>query len=368
MSADAFADAVGKLGPALLTALAGLEHAERRLHPPDMEPVRAALGPVEEALDEARFAFRKFRSGGGREGVPSGLEGFAERLAAAADHAYEAVVRFSEPARDVGRVLEGMHFHRRADAALYPLRRALPPVSRFYLEEAAWPQLADLDPDPPNERTGVHDASNAPGARGGFTLYVPESWQAGERLPLVVALHGGSGHGADFFWAWLREARSRRCLLVAPTSRASTWSLMGPDVDTPQLVRMVDFVDEEWGVDRERILITGLSDGGTFSLLGGLSEGTPFTHFAPVSGVLHPGNFANGNMERVRSRPVYLVHGALDWMFPVDLARAAAGELEKAGARLVFREVDDLSHTYPREENARILDWLGVPVGASGGR
>jgi phospholipase/carboxylesterase len=32
--------------------------------------------------------------------------------------------------------------------------------------------------------------------------------------------------------------------------------------------------------------------------------------------------------------------------------------LEAAGARLVYREVDDLSHTYPRDENARILDWL----------
>ena len=33
-------------------------------------------------------------------------------------------------------------------------------------------------------------------------------------------------------------------------------------------------------------------------------------------------------------------------------------ELEKAGARIVYREIEDLSHTYPREENARILEWL----------
>jgi phospholipase/carboxylesterase len=32
--------------------------------------------------------------------------------------------------------------------------------------------------------------------------------------------------------------------------------------------------------------------------------------------------------------------------------------LAAAGARVVYRELDDLSHTYPREENARILDWL----------
>jgi phospholipase/carboxylesterase len=29
-----------------------------------------------------------------------------------------------------------------------------------------------------------------------------------------------------------------------------------------------------------------------------------------------------------------------------------------AGADVVFREIEDLSHTYPRDENGRILDWL----------
>ena len=34
-----------------------------------------------------------------------------------------------------------------------------------------------------------------------------------------------------------------------------------------------------------------------------------------------------------------------------------------AGARLVYREIEDLSHTYPRDENPKILDWLvGAPT------
>jgi len=47
-------------------------------------------------------------------------------------------------------------------------------------------------------------------------------------------------------------------------------------------------------------------------------------------------------------------------MFPVETARMARRALEGAGARLVYREIEDLSHTYPRDENPRILDWLGV--------
>ena len=56
--------------------------------------------------------------------------------------------------------------------------------------------------------------------------------------------------------------------------------------------------------------------------------------------------------------PVYLVHGALDWMFPVHTAGLARQALRAAGARLVYREIEDLSHTYPRDENPKILDWL----------
>jgi phospholipase/carboxylesterase len=65
-----------------------------------------------------------------------------------------------------------------------------------------------------------------------------------------------------------------------------------------------------------------------------------------------------GGLARAQDRPIYLVHGALDWMFPVETARIGRDALLAAGARLVYRELPDLSHTYPREENPTILDWL----------
>jgi phospholipase/carboxylesterase len=74
--------------------------------------------------------------------------------------------------------------------------------------------------------------------------------------------------------------------------------------------------------------------------------------------VLHPANAANGNLARVAGKRVYLVHGARDWMFAVETARIARDHLQDAGAELVYREIADLSHTYPREETARILEWF----------
>ena len=74
--------------------------------------------------------------------------------------------------------------------------------------------------------------------------------------------------------------------------------------------------------------------------------------------MLHPALLVNGNLARAHGRPIYLVHGALDWMFPVASARLTSQTLQAAGARLVYREIEDLSHTYPREENDRILAWF----------
>ena len=159
-------------------------------------------------------------------------------------------------------------------------------------------------------------------------------------------------------WTWLREARTRGFLLLAPTSVGPTWDLFTGAADAESLQRMVDYVASRYRVDRSKILLTGLSDGATYCLLGGLREGSPFTHLAPISGVLHPACARNGNLERASGRPIYLVHGSLDWMFPVQGAREAGDALAQAGAHLVYREIADLSHTYPREENDAILRWL----------
>jgi phospholipase/carboxylesterase len=117
-------------------------------------------------------------------------------------------------------------------------------------------------------------------------------------------------------------------------------------------------VAERYPVDTTRVLLTGMSDGATYALLCGLQDGMPFTHLAPACGVLHPFLLVNGSLARAHERPIYLVHGALDWMFPVHTARMAREALVAAGARLVYREIEDLSHTYPRDENPGILDWL----------
>jgi phospholipase/carboxylesterase len=198
-----------------------------------------------------------------------------------------------------------------------------------------------------------------PGERGGFSLYVPEDYDASHAYPLVVALHGGSGNGGAFLWSWLRSARTRGAILVAPTAPGPTWALQQPEHDSAFLHRILAHLRERWHIDPSRLLLTGMSDGGTFALLSGLNEGSPFTHLAPAATGFHPMLLEMVEPARLAGLPIYLVHGALDWMFDVSRARGVARALASAGAEVLFREIADLSHTYPRDENGRILDWLG---------
>jgi phospholipase/carboxylesterase len=133
---------------------------------------------------------------------------------------------------------------------------------------------------------------------------------------------------------------------------------MEPETDSENLARILARVRERWAVDPAHMLLTGMSDGGTFTLVGGVSADSPFTHLAPVAATFHPLLLAMAGPRRLTGLPVYLVHGALDWMFPVDTARTAHRSLAAAGAAVTYREVADLSHAYPRDEQGAILDWF----------
>lgn len=244
----------------------------------------------------------------------------------------------------------------RIQEKLYSIRATSPELNRFFLEPQAYDRAPKPDPKPQHgvpvglQHVGLE---NGYYARGALSLYVPESYDETVAWPLVIALHGGFGHGRDFIWTWLREARSHGYVLMAPTSIQTTWSLFDPDLDGAALISMLDYVKNRWNIDTAQILLTGISDGATFALVNALQPKPPFTAFAPIAGVLPP-----LDLKAVRNRRIYWVHGALDWMFPVQSARTGADALNSAGAEVMFRVIDDLSHTYPREENGPILDWF----------
>jgi phospholipase/carboxylesterase len=351
---DTITEHLAALLPPLLRSLEMLGFIARHFHPPDFGAVMDAAGMPDRDLRAARGSLGSW---------PDELAGVRVQLESATDAAlaaFDGLRSAPDQADGVRAVFRALRYVPRAREALYPLAGAVPAISRYFLD----PALRDdagapaRFASPARDGTGVLHAGNEPGSRGGYSLYVPEVYTPDRAWPLVVALHGGSGNGRNFLWTWLRDARSHGAILVAPTAMGPTWALMGEDTDTPNLHRILDAVKSRWNVDASRMLLTGMSDGGTFCYVAGLEDASPFTHLAPVSATFHPLMAEMASPDRLRGLPVYLVHGALDWMFPVQVARQTRQALAAAGAAIVYRELVDLSHCYPDEINAPMLAWL----------
>jgi phospholipase/carboxylesterase len=352
-------ETIARLVPAILKALYALEFASRHLSPQTLprliETIAERDSDLEPALAQSRALDWPERMGPAR----TCLEGAAD----AANASLAALLSAPDADQPIVAAYRAMRGYARACESLYPMAPHLRPVSQFFLEASTREDKARLEQlaaiDPLKADVGVMHVGGPAGTRGAFSLYVPETYEPSRAWPLVAALHGGSGNGGAFLWSWLREARTRGFLLLAPTAAGSTWSLMEPPVDADNISRMLAEIGGRWNVDHSRLLLTGMSDGGTYTYVWGLAAGCPFTHLAPIAAAFHPMLMMTmADADRVRGLPVHIVHGAQDWMFSARTAQNAEQTLANAGADVLYREIADLSHTYPRDENGAILDWF----------
>ena len=351
------------------TLLLAFDETLDRLDPPGLPADVERLKPLIEAL---ATAIETAEDGPGAPGAKA-LDEAGKTLLRGTGQVLQAARRF-EVAGDgsnhaIMRAFQALRPLSRAREILFGLAHTYVPVSRYFLDPrvrtqddlagrlvSAGQRNTRENATPPR---GLIHYENAYGKRGGYSLFIPEEYTPERKWPLVVALHGGSGHGSDFLWSWLPAARAFGCIVAACTSRARTWSLQNPKLDAANLNHMLAGVSGKYNIDHDRILLTGISDGGTFSCVLSVVHQVPFTHYAPVAAAVHVMVNQQGQVQApVAGKRYYIVHGGRDWMFPVEAERRTAEAMRTAGADVTYREIDDLSHNYPADENARIIEWF----------
>ncbi|WP_257459457.1 alpha/beta hydrolase [Archangium lipolyticum] len=196
------------------------------------------------------------------------------------------------------------------------------------------------------------------GERDGL-LYVPEGYRADRPAPLLVMLHGSKGTAREALEPWLELADGAGLLLLAPESRVHTWDIVlldggyGPDVTF--IDRALVYVFERYAVDPRHLVLAGFSDGASFALSLGLTNGDLFSHVVAFS----PG-FAEPAM--LRGRPeLFISHGSEDPVLPVaDCGRSIASRVKDAGYTVRYREFDG-PHTVPSDIVREALVWFITP-------
>ncbi|HEX8702683.1 MAG TPA: alpha/beta hydrolase-fold protein [Myxococcaceae bacterium] len=192
------------------------------------------------------------------------------------------------------------------------------------------------------------------GKASGGLLYVPAGYRADQPAPLVVMLHGAGGDAQQSISILRKAADARGLLLVAPKSRGSTWDIIlgdyGPDVAA--LDQALAWVFERYAVDPERVAIGGFSDGASYALSLGLTNGDLFKHVLAFS----PG-FAAPASQQGTPR-LFVSHGNRDAVLSIDAcSRRLVPRLQRAGYEVLYREFDG-PHTVPGDITREAVEWF----------
>ena len=193
------------------------------------------------------------------------------------------------------------------------------------------------------------------GAARDSYLYVPATYRADRPVPLALLLRDAGGHarqGLDL----LRSLADAACLLLlAPASRDRTWDLLvdrryGPDA------AMIDPALEQtfsrYAIDPVRLAIGGFSDGASYALSLGITNGDLFTHVLAFS----PGLMAPAG--RTGSPRIFVSHGVRNGVLPIDrCSRSIVPELKRGGYDVLYREIDG-EHSISLEIALEAIGWF----------
>ena len=185
-------------------------------------------------------------------------------------------------------------------------------------------------------------------------LYVPSSYDGTRPAPLALMLHGAGGIARHGLAPLLELADAAGLILLAPESRQQTWDVLygeyGPDIAF--IDRALEQTFSRYVVDPALVAVGGFSDGASYALSVGITNGDLFTHVIAFS----PGFMAPAAQ---RGKPrLFISHGTRDEVLPIQrCSRKIVPQVQAAGYDVRYREFDG-AHTVPREIAADALRWF----------
>jgi predicted peptidase len=219
----------------------------------------------------------------------------------------------------------------------------------------------------------------AGGERVPYLLYVPRDYARAKRWPLVLFLHGSGESGTD---GWRQLLQGLPPALFDAPQRWPAVILMPqkPDPERewesyePALMKLVERTRQGYSIDPDRILLTGLSQGGHGSWVLGARHADLWAAVAPVCGYAKAlPRDSDGALPRdaflgtaadlapaLAHLPVWAYHGAIDDVVPVAETEGMIAALAAAGNPARMTIVPDVGHGVwaTAYENPEFAAWL----------
>ena len=182
-----------------------------------------------------------------------------------------------------------------------------------------------------------------------YWLVVPASYDPAKKYQVRVQLHGGvmredtslRGDGT------VRLAGAEQIYIMpAAWNTAPWWS----DAQVASLRAILEDVKREYNVDENRVVLSGVSDGGTGAFFVAMRDTTPYASILPLNAyVLVLRNAAleiRGSLflNNLRNKPFYIVNGGKDPLYPIAAVEPSIGFLAEIGVPVVYRPRPEAGH------------------------
>ncbi|MEK7793257.1 MAG: alpha/beta hydrolase [Candidatus Hydrogenedentota bacterium] len=176
-------------------------------------------------------------------------------------------------------------------------------------------------------------------------LYVPPDYTPKKKWPLIVFLHGMGERGNDGLKqttvgiGHAIEANADRfpCLVVMPQcSPDYVWTAAAA---LEHIDATIETVLREYSIDKDRVVLTGLSMGGFGSFHYGALHPEMFSCVAPVCG--------GGQVtaaETLAKLPMWVFHGADDTVVPPARSQTMVEAIRAAGGDVKYTEYPGVGH------------------------
>jgi phospholipase/carboxylesterase len=194
------------------------------------------------------------------------------------------------------------------------------------------------------------------GAARDSYLYVPVGYQTERSAPLVLRLHGAGGHARQGLELLRNLADATGIILLAPASRERKWDLLvdrryGSDVT--MIERALEQTFSRYAIDPPHLAIGGFSDGASYALSLGITNGDLFTHTCSPS---HPGSWLwpGGGVVHAFSSPTARATGCCR---SASAAARIVPALRSTDYDVHYREFDG-GHTIPPTIALEAVRWF----------
>ncbi len=185
-------------------------------------------------------------------------------------------------------------------------------------------------------------------------LYVPCDLPTDKPVPLFVMFHGAGGFPQKVLPFIEPHAQQHKFLVLAPHSTFPTWDIViggsGPDLERLQLA--LGNVAARYRIDTDRVAFAGFSDGASYALSIGVTNGDIASHVIAFSG-----GFMSVFVQEGQPR-IFIAHGLIDEQLPIATSgRQNAAKLKAAGYDVQYVEFDGL-HIIEPGVVARAIDFF----------